>query len=143
MRTRPLLLLPLLGMTACYTLMAARPGTLSPATAMIAPAQRGEIWQRAIIALLDAGYVPELLNETACFIKARQREDLMPDATTRTTAIVTIGTNGALRVEVAGAGYFSSDAALAASIHQKQDDLLRQILAAPPAPPAAVPPGGL
>jgi len=81
--------------------------------------------------------VPELLNETACFIRARQREDLVPDATNRTSAVVTVGTDGLLRVEVAGAGFYSNADALATDLAQKQGALMHGILLLvdPPASP--------
>ena len=120
----------------CYSYLTVRPGTLKPAIATIAKERRLEVWQRAIAVLLDAGYMPELLNEGACFIKARQREDLVPDATNRSTAVVTVGVDGVLRVDVAGAGYFANQRALTADIERRQNTLLQAIQdAAPTAKP--------
>jgi hypothetical protein len=107
--------------------MTARPGSLKPATGTISEDRR-LVWQRALTVLLDAGYMPELLNEGACFIKARQRQDLVPDATNRATAVVTIGIDGVLRVEVSGAGYYANAGDLAAELDRRQNALLHGIL---------------
>jgi hypothetical protein len=62
----------------CSQVYYTRPGSgaLRPATAAVAPADRTAVWQRAVVALLEQGYVPQILNEAAGYISARRREDI-------------------------------------------------------------------
>jgi hypothetical protein len=108
---------------------ALRPGTVTPVTANVTPDQRAALWQRAIGVLLDEGYVPQVLNEAACFVSAKQRDDLvMPTGTVGATVVVTISPDGVVRVQVSGTGVYNSVDDLAADINQRQQALLSKIV---------------
>jgi hypothetical protein len=131
-RIIPALLLALL--PACYRFTVLRPGGLRPATAQLPPDLRDEVWNRAIGILLDEGFVPELLNESACFIRAKQRSDLVADQTALQTAVLTIGRSGLVRVDVWGAGDYSligGDRDLAEDLAREQDHLLHRFIGLP------------
>jgi hypothetical protein len=150
---RPLWLVMTLALHGCYTLYGARPGSLAPAVAAVPPDTRTQAWQRAVSVLVEDGYVPELLNETACYVSARRREDAEYDVLAGAMAIVTIAPDGQLRVQVSGRGLYQSQDQMSAAIARNQVHLLRRILnqPEPPQPPPlresagergrAVPPG--
>jgi hypothetical protein len=103
------------------------PGTLGAATVSVSPDEKGVLWRRAVGVLLDQGYVPQVLNESACFISARRREDIADDAFARTIAIFSVSPEGVARMEVSGAGLFSSEAQFVAAIRDRQITLLSLI----------------
>ena len=130
-------ILPLVAasLCGCYGNFIARPGTLPVASAQVAVDQRVATWQRAIGVLLDQGYVPQVLNESACFISAKQRDDLAPGTTVGAMAIVTITPDGMVRVQVSGMGMYQSQADLDSDLTKRQSDILAAILHGPaPAP---------
>jgi len=127
--------LPLL--SACATVYYARPGELTPFWATVAPDQRLAIFQRAIPALLDQGYVPDVVSEAAGYIKARRREDIADDALANTIALVAITPEGHVRIEVSGNGVFSNQSDFIKTISARQALLARLILASPGAGPDA------
>ena len=96
------------------------PGALEPSRAQVTPDQRVEVWQEAVGVLLDQGYVPQVLNERACFISARHREDFENDPLAQTFALVHISPDGVVRVELTGVGYFSSQDAFITAIRERQ-----------------------
>jgi hypothetical protein len=125
-------------LSGCSMLYRVRPGQSRPATAVVAPEQRAAIWQRAVTILLDEGYIPELLNESVCFISARRRADLVDDALAGTLVLIAISPEGNLRVEVGGSGIFRSERDLLSAVSELQGHLLSLIVRpAVPAPPAA------
>jgi hypothetical protein len=92
-------------------------------------------WQRAVYALLEQGYVPDLINESAGYVSAKRREDLQADALTGSTAIVVIAPDGVVRVEVSGVGIATSQEGATSQIAQRQMELLNAVLGRPqPAP---------
>jgi hypothetical protein len=111
----------------CNQMYYTRPGARTPATATTAAAERTAVWQHAVVALLDQGYVPEVLNESAGYINAKRREDLVGDALTGTMATVVVSPNGTVRVEVSGAGLFSSEKAFLSAVATRQGWLLQAI----------------
>jgi hypothetical protein len=114
-------------LAGCVQTYYTRPGALRPSLATIAPAERASVWQHAVIALLDQGYVPQVLNEAAGYISARRREDLADDALTGTMATVVISPEGTLRVEVSGVGAFSSEQAFFNAVGARQDQIMQAI----------------
>jgi hypothetical protein len=112
----------------CSAIYYAHPGTLSPALAQISPAERTALWQRAVPALLDEGYVPQVMNEHAGYISARRREDLVGDALIGTMATVVITTEGKVRVEVSGSGYFRSEEDFRGAVRERQQSLMNRIV---------------
>jgi len=122
----------------CATPHVLHPGDLPPLTAQVAPEQRVAMWQRAISTVLDLGYVPQVLNEAACYIGAKQRDDVTVGTLYGTTAIVTISPEGLVRVEVGGAGIYTSDDALKVDLQKVQSQLIQAIMNR--APGAAAPP---
>ena len=126
----------------CYTPYWVRPGEVPPATATVPPEQRNVTWQRSVGVLLEEGYVPQVLNEGACYVSGRQRDDAENGVLAGSMAIVTIAPDGLLRVEVAGRGLYLSQDHLNTDVRQLQAHLLRRILnqpelALPPPPPGA------
>jgi len=85
------------------------------------------MWHRAIDVLLDEGYVPQVLNEAACFISAKQRDDVDVGALAGTAALVTISPEGRLRLEVGGAGVYNSASELKRDIAALEDKLIQEI----------------
>src|SRR5271170_6145752 len=83
----------------CVRTYYTRPGTLKPSMAAVAPAERTAVWQHAVSALLDQGYVPQVVNEAAGYISARRRDDLVEDALIGTMTTVVISPEGTVRVE--------------------------------------------
>jgi hypothetical protein len=116
----------------CVQQYTTRPGTFKPATASVAPAERTIAWQHAVIALLDQGYVPQVLNEAAGYISAKRREDLAADALAGTMATVVISPEGAVRVEVSGVGFYTSEQAFLDAVAQRQGQLMQAIMGARP-----------
>jgi len=119
-----------LALAGCVSTYYTRPGALRPSTATVAPAERIAAWQHAIGALLDQGYVPQVVDATAGYIQARRREDLANDALTGTMATVVISPEGNVRVEVTGIGQYSSEDAFLKAVGERQDVILRAIMAA-------------
>ena len=116
-------------LAGCTQAYYTRPGTLRPATAAVAPADRLSTWQHAVIALLDQGYVPQVLNEGAGYISAKRREDLTSDALTGTMATVVVSPEGAVRVELSGVGLFTSEQAFLDAVVARQAQILQAIMA--------------
>jgi hypothetical protein len=104
------------------------PGALEPSTAVVPPDQRSAVWNRAIVVLLDQGYVPQVLSEPACFISAKRREDIADDAFAGTIALFTISPEGRIRLQIAGTGLFHSEDQFLAAVHQRQDFIVSEIL---------------
>src|SRR5579862_5869953 len=122
-------------LSGCAAPYLIRPGDLAPLNAQVTGDQRVAIWERAIAVLLDEGYVPQVLNEAACFISAKQRDDVTTGALAGTIAIVTISPEGVLRVEVGGSGVYNSAAELQRDVETVQKRLVEEILRrTPPAP---------
>ena len=115
-------------LSGCSMLYRVRPGQTRPATAAVDPEQRAAIWQRAVTVLLDEGYIPELLNESVCFISARRRADLVDDALAGTLVLIAISPEGNLRVEVGGSGIFPSEQELLRAVSELQSHLLDLIV---------------
>jgi hypothetical protein len=90
--------------------------------------RRVALWQRAIGVLLAEGYVPQVLNEAACYISAKQRDDVTVGAVAGTLAIVTVSPEGVLRIQVSGAGVYSSGSGLARDLDAIQHRLLQEIV---------------
>ena len=133
------LILGLTVLSGCATPMLLRPGDVAPITAQVS-GERVATWQRAIVVLLDEGYIPQVLNEAACYISAKQRDDVTTGALAGTTAIVMISPDGVLRVEVGGAGVYNSAADLERDVEAVQNRLVQEIqsrAALPSAPPLA------
>jgi hypothetical protein len=129
-------------LVGCVQTYYTRPGTLKPGMASVPPAERTAAWQHAVGALLNEGYVPQVLNESAGYISAKRREDLANDALTGTMATVVVSPEGAVRVEVSGVGQYSSEEAFLSAVTERQDHILQAIMTAhqaAPAPPRAAP----
>jgi hypothetical protein len=127
---------------ACATPQLLRPGDLAPVSAQVDAAQRVAVWHRAIGVLLDEGYVPQVLNEAACYISAKQRDDVVVGAVAGTLAIVTVSPEGVLRLQVSGVGVYHSASDLAHDLDAIQHRLIQEITsrgAAPMSPPAVAP----
>lgn len=129
-RALRMLALPAL-LTGCATWYHAHPGALGASTVAVSPDERQILWQRAIVVLLDQGYVPQVLNERASFISAKRREDIADDAFAGTIALFSVSSEGLVRMEVSGAGLFRSEAQFIAAIRERQESLLNQILSRP------------
>jgi hypothetical protein len=119
-------------LAGCVQQYYTRPGALRPAIANVAPAERTAAWQHAVSALLDQGYVPQVLNESAGYISAKRREDLASDALTGTMATVVISPEGVVRVEVSGVGLYSSEQAFFSAVGERQGQVMQAILSARP-----------
>jgi hypothetical protein len=107
-----------------------RPGSFKPAMASVAPAERTAVWQHAVAALLDQGYVPQVLNEAAGYISAKRRDDLTDDALTGTLATVAISPEGMVRVELSGVGVFTSERAFLDAVATRQTQILQAVMSA-------------
>ena len=118
---------------ACATPQLLRPGTLRPGVASVPADQRVATWHRAIQVLLDEGYIPQVLNEAAGYVSAKQRDDISVGALSGTIAIVTVNPEGLVRVEVGGAGVYHSADELMRDVSAEQAKLLAEISAPPPA----------
>jgi hypothetical protein len=124
----------LVGMSAgCYSMQVARPGTLPLATASVPADQRLAAWNRSISALIDAGFIPQVFNETACYVSAKRRDDLGNDVLSGAMAVVQVTPEGVVRVQVSGVGMFSTPEDLNAEIGRRQADILQRIVT--PTPP--------
>ena len=117
-------------LAGCVQAYYTRPGALKPATATVAPAERTAVWQHAVSALLDQGYVPQVLNESAGYISARRREDLAADALTGTMTTVVVSPEGVVRVELSGTGLYSSEQAFFSAVAERQGQIMQAILGA-------------
>jgi hypothetical protein len=115
-------------LVGCYTPYVVRPGAIPPATTQVPTAERGLLWQRAVGVLLEEGYVPQVLNEAACYVSGRQREDADYGALSGTMAIVTIAPDGVLRVEVSGGGLYQTADDINGDVSKRQMHLLRRIV---------------
>ncbi|HEY1552119.1 MAG TPA: hypothetical protein VGG28_30035 [Kofleriaceae bacterium] len=113
-----------------------RPGDLTPLNAQVATDQRTVVWQRAIDVLLDEGYVPQVLDSTACYISAKQRDDVEIGSLTNTTVIVMVSPEGRLRLSVSGAGVYASSGGLLDDIKAVQKRLMDEIVKRAGATPA-------
>ena len=118
-------------LSGCTSYYHVHPGTLEPGRAVVAPDQRTELWRRAVGVLLDQGYVPQILNESAGYISAKRREDLDNDAFAGTIALVYISAEGNVRVDVSGGGLFHSESQFVDAVRQRQQLLLSLILNRP------------
>jgi hypothetical protein len=131
---RPLVLL--FAMTTlvggCVRAYYTRPGTLKPSMATVAPTERAAVWQHAVSALLDQGYVPQVLNEAAGYISARRRDDLADDALIGTMATVMVSADGPVRVEVSGTGIYSSEQDFLQAVTERQSQIMQAVLAGRP-----------
>lgn len=119
---------------ACAAPYVLRPGDLAPIVAQVSSEQRIAVWQRAITVLLDEGYVPQVLNEAACYVAGKQRDDVVEGALAGTIAIVTVSPEGRLRVEVGGHGVYTNEADLKRDVAEIQQRLTQEIMGAAPAP---------
>lgn len=115
-------------LSGCTSYYAVHPGTLEPSRAKVGPEDRADVWRRAVGALLDQGYVPQVLNEAAFFISARRREDFENDALAKTMVSVYISPDGLLRVEMSGVGLFTSEKEFIAAIGDRQRLILDLIM---------------
>lgn len=104
------------------------PGAFAPARGSIPVAERTLAWQHAVTALLDNGYVPNELNETAGYIVARRRDD-DTGPLVGSLATVVLTPEGMVRVEVSGTGVFTSEKTFVSTITARQNDILQSILA--------------
>ena len=120
--------LVLLVSSACFNSYLVRPGETPVAFGHTPSEQRLMTWQRAVYALLEQGYVPDLLNESAGYISAKRREDLQADALTGTVAVVVVAPDGTVRVQVSGVGLFTSEDDAKKQIGERQTLLLAAIL---------------
>ncbi|HSY49038.1 MAG TPA: hypothetical protein VLC46_09515 [Thermoanaerobaculia bacterium] len=118
-------------LTGCVNFYHVHPGTLPVSSASIPPDQKDAVWKRAVVVLLDQGYVPQILNHDAYYISAKRREDIDNDAFAGTIALFSITADGQVRVEVSGGGLFHSEQQFIAAVGQRQDELLRLILNSP------------
>ncbi len=116
-----------------------RPGDMTPLSAQVSLDQRVATWQRAIDVLLDEGYVPQVLNESACYISAKQRDDVQVGSLSGTMVIVTVSPEGKLRLEVSGSGVYASSGGLIHDIDALQQKLMQEIVARAAAPAPAAP----
>ncbi len=118
-----------------------RPGDLTPMNAQVATDQRTLVWQRAIDVLLDEGYVPNVLDSTACYISAKQRDDVQIGSLSGTMVIVTVSPEGQLRLSVSGAGVYASSNGLLGDIRAVQKRLMDEIVQRAGAPGPGLPAG--
>ena len=119
-------------LSACATWYHVQPGSLPAGSATVPPEQKEAVWKRAVTVLLDQGYVPQVLNEAACYISAKRREDIDNDAFAGTIALFSITPEGRVRLQISGAGLFHSEQQFIAAIGQRQDQILNLILNPPP-----------
>ena len=127
MKRQLMLVCMLVGCSAPY---AVRPGDLKPLQASIPVDQRHAVWEHAINVLLDEGYMPQVLNESAGFISAKERDDVDSNLA-NTIAVVTISAEGIVRVEVAGFGVFHSQSEIISAVGTVQNRLLAEIMTRP------------
>jgi hypothetical protein len=130
MRNLLLAVIASLSVVACASPQLLRPGSLRPGVASVPAAQRTATWHRAIEVLLDEGYVPQVLNEAAGYVSAKQRDDIEVGALAGTIAIVTVNPDGMVRVEVGGHGIYHSADELVRDVAAEQAKLLAEIVTA-------------
>lgn len=118
-------------LAGCAQTYSTRPGSLPPSLAAVSAAERTTLWQHAVPALLEQGYVPQVLNEAAGYISAKRREDLNDDALTGTFVTVVVSAEGTVRVQLSGFGYYASELAFLDAVKQRQTQILQAIMAAP------------
>lgn len=118
---------------ACTQRYVIRPGELPPIVAQVAPDQRTALWHHAIEVMLDEGYVPQVLDESAGYISGKQRDDLTTGPLAGTMAIVTISPTGRLRVQISGAGIYHDASELERDITSIQERLVQEIVGPPKA----------
>lgn len=126
------LVLALAVLTGCNYYL--RPNELPPAVAQVTPEQRLAVWNRAVGVLLDEGYVPTMMDATACFVSAKMRDDVDMGKLAGTLALISVTPDGKVRVSVAGHGTYTSEDAFKKDITAEQDRIAQEILATPPAP---------
>jgi len=114
--------------SGCYSMRVSRPGTLPLAVASTPADQRIATWNRAISALIDTGFVPQVFNETSCYVGAKRRDDLGADILSGAMAIVQVTPDGVVRVQVSGVGLYSTQEALNAEITRREADILERIV---------------
>jgi hypothetical protein len=73
--------------------------------------------------------VPDVLNQAAGYISAKQRDDVQLGKLAGTMAIVVVSVGGVVRVEVSGHGEYTSSDDLVRDVKAEQDKLLKEILA--------------
>jgi hypothetical protein len=117
-------------LVGCVSPYYTRPGTLKPATASVPREERTLAWQHAVAALLEQGYVPQVLNESAGYISARRREDFITDALTGTMSTVVVSPEGLVRVEVSGTGLYHSEQEFLDAVTARQSQIMQAILGA-------------
>jgi len=122
------LLIAFLFFSGCADVFYARPGTTLPAVATIPAVEREAVLDRAVPVLLDEGYVPQLVNQQAGYIIAKHREDWSDDTLVGTMATLVVTSNGVVRLEVSGVGYFHSAGEFQAAVKARQQRLLTRIL---------------
>jgi hypothetical protein len=120
-------LLLVLLLSSCTRLYTMHAGELVPSVANVAPEKRLALWQRAVVVLLDQGYVPQVLTESAGYISAHRRDDLTDDELAGTLALVTISQEGVVRVALAGAGTFHSETDFVKAMTERQGKLAELI----------------
>jgi hypothetical protein len=135
---KPLVIVLLIPLMGCV--YHARPGDLAVSRATIPLSERNVAWQHAITALLDNGYVPQVLNEAAGYIGARRRDDLDNGPLVGSLATVVFTPEGVVRVEVSGVGIGTSEKAFLDAIATRQNDIMAGILATHAAHPLTPPP---
>jgi hypothetical protein len=87
--------------------------------------------------LLDEGYVPQVVNAEAGYISAKRREDLTDDSLIGTMATVVVTSNGLVRLEVTGTGFYHSEQEFQNAVSDRQKRLLGRILSPQDPPPIA------
>jgi hypothetical protein len=127
--------LALTGTAGCYAQYVVRPGTIPPEVTQVAPADRVATWNKGIQVFLEEGYVPQVVNEAACVVTGKRRDDLVADALAGSMAILTVSPEGRVRIEVSGAGLYASQDQLVTDVKAEQKRLIDRLTGnAPPAP---------
>lgn len=135
---KPLALVLLIPLMGCV--YHARPGELAASRATIPVSERNVAWQHAITALLDNGYVPQVLNEAAGYIGARRRDDLDNGPLVGSLATVVFTPEGVVRVEVSGVGIGTSEKTFLDAITTRQNGIMAGIIATHAAARPVTPP---
>lgn len=114
-------------LSGCVMYYRLRPGESRPIITMVAPAQRVAVWQRAVTVLLEEGFVPEVLNEAACYISARRRADIADDTLSGVIVLISVSPEGSLRIEAGGSGLFHSEEQFHSALTKLQSRLASSI----------------